>query len=195
MPAFSRDLLGPTHTADAITSAPDAIADAATRPLRLLGPWGQGASSCLHGAPAPWTTRSLPAGPPPSRAVSLPSSPRSVAAARRFAGGLLAEWGLEELTGDAVLLLSEIVTNAIVHVPAGSGDVELVLSRTQGHLVAQVTDGGGRLPRCARVGPDSENGRGMWLVEQIAAQWGHHASHTGTTVWFALALPAAPPRD
>ncbi|MBZ6474792.1 ATP-binding protein [Streptomyces griseocarneus] len=185
--------MSPTHTADAITSAPDALADRAFGPQRLLGPWGQGLVSCSHSAPGPWPARTP--GAHPSGTVTLPSSTRSVAAARRFAGALLAEWGLQDLVGDAVLLLSELVTNAVVHVPEGAGEVKLVLRRTAEHLVAQVSDAGGCLPECAEAGPDSENGRGMWLVEQIAARWGHHAtgSGTGKTVWFALCLPAATP--
>lgn len=193
MPAFSHDIVSPTHTADAITSASDALADRAPGPRRLPGPWGQGLLSCSHSAPGLWPARTP--GPPPAGAVTLPSSPRSVAAARRFARALLAEWGLHDLVADAVLLLSELVTNAVVHVPEGAGEVELVLRRTADQLVAQVSDAGGCLPACAEAGPDSEGGRGMWLVEQIAARWGHHATGggTGKTVWFALSLPPATP--
>ncbi|KNB54227.1 hypothetical protein AC230_03695 [Streptomyces caatingaensis] len=132
----------------------------------------------------------LPA-PAPARTLSLPASPRSAALARRFSRLLLAEWGLDDLADDAVLLLSELVTNAVVHVPEGSGGVELALTRTSAHLLAQVTDCGSALPACAPARDDSEGGRGMWLVEQIADQWGHHASPGGKTVWFALPLPAA----
>lgn len=164
MPAFSRDTLSPPHTADAITSAPARI---------------DGWTPLLQRLPAPQ----------PSHGISLPSKAASVADARRFAARLLAEWGLDELAADAALLLSELVTNAIVHVPRGAGDVRLVLGRTPDHLVAQVIDAGGCLPLCGEAGPDSEGGRGMWLVEQIAAQWGHHATATGKTVWFTLPLP------
>lgn len=195
MPAFRRDTLSPTHTADAITSAPEPLADWTPRSQQLLGPWGRTIPSCVHSPPAAWAARRLPPGPPASRALALPAVPPSVAAARKFSRELLAEWGLHELTADAVLLLSELVTNAIVHVPEGSGEVQLVLSRTPEHLVAQVTDAGGCLPLCGEAGPDSEGGRGMWLVEEIAAQWGHHASGTGKTVWFTLPLPAAAPGE
>lgn len=191
MPAFSRDTVSSSHTADAITDAPDPPAGWPVHPRRLLGQWGRGVPVCMHSPPA--RRAALPTAPP-SRAVSLPPSLRSVAAARRFAERWLAEWGLDELAPDAALLLSELVTNAIVHVPDGSGDVELALARTPAQLIAQVTDAGGSLPQCGRAGPDSENGRGMWLVEQIADQWGHHVSAAGKTVWFALPLPAAPAR-
>ncbi|WP_171163417.1 ATP-binding protein [Streptomyces sp. I05A-00742] len=186
MSAFSRDTLSPSHPADAF-GAPAPVVPSTAGTRRFL-PWGVPAPA---GGPQ---ARALPPHRPAHAicAISLPASPRSVAAARRFSRRLLAEWGLDELTDDAALLLSELVTNAIVHVPEGSGDVELSLSRTPGHVVAQVTDRGGALPPCSLSGQDSENGRGMWLVEQIADRWGHHASAAGKTVWFALPLPGAP---
>lgn len=185
MPAFSRDTLSPSFPADAFPGVPDPVV-----------PWSSGTPGpgrsffpCLPGIARPRLPE-LPA-PPPARTLSLPASPRSAALARRFSRLLLAEWGLDELTDDAALLLSELVTNAVVHVPDGTGGVELALTRTSVHLLAQVTDCGAALPACSLAGDDSEGGRGMWLVEQIADQWGHHASPEGKTVWFALPLPGA----
>ncbi|MEU5429518.1 ATP-binding protein [Streptomyces olivoreticuli] len=189
MPATSRDTVSSPHMADAAAGVPDPVtAWAASPPHGLRSPWATGIPLCMHSPPA----RRQPHYPPPhpSRAISLPATVRSVAAARRFSEGLLAEWGLHELAGDTALLLSELVTNAVVHVPDAAGDIELALTRAQGHLIAQVTDTGGHLPRCGEAGPDSENGRGMWLVEQIATRWGHRPSARGKTVWFTLALPA-----
>ncbi|GGX65294.1 hypothetical protein GCM10010324_07880 [Streptomyces hiroshimensis] len=186
--ATSRDTASPLHSADAIISATDPVALWASSPRKLPGPWGHQIPLCMHGR----LSRRLPHWLPSAHAthaVSLPATERSAAAARRFCRRLLAEWGLDELAGDTALLLSELVTNAVLHVPGTPEGIRLVLSRGQGHLVAQVTDAGGHLPRCGEAGPDSENGRGMWLVEQIAAQWGHHASGNGKTVWFALRLP------
>ncbi|MFI9722803.1 ATP-binding protein [Streptomyces sp. NPDC052396] len=199
MPAFSRTTLSPSHTADALHGAGDfhgagdPVAGRPAAPRRLLSQWNQGAPVCMHSPPTRWSAANRPARGP-SRAISLPASPRSVAAARRFCDRLLAEWGLDDLAGDALLLLSELVTNAIVHVPEGAGDVELAFSRTPARLIAQVTDAGGSLPRCGQAGMDSENGRGMWLVEQIAEEWGHHLSPAGKTVWFTLPLPSGRPR-
>ncbi|KAB7847245.1 ATP-binding protein [Streptomyces mobaraensis] len=184
MSASSRDTLSPAPPADALIGAPDAVVPPPAGPWR--GPWDRG----LPGGPSAADPRPRAAVPlRPAHVISLPASPRSVAAARAFSRRLLAEWGLDALTDDTALLLSELVTNAIVHVPEGTGDVELSLSRTPAHLVARVTDRGGALPRCSLAAKDSENGRGMWLVEQIAERWGHHASPAGKTVWFALPLP------
>lgn len=198
----SSHILSSSHTAHAfpgafpalpgLPGAPDPLRGRAAHPQRLLGHWGRGMPLCMHSPPSRWAPHYLPPGLP-SRTVSLPPSTRSVAAARRFSERLLGEWGLAELAADTTLLLSELVTNAIVHVPMTAGDVRLVLTRSADHLVAQVTDAGGLLPRCAEAGPDSENGRGMWLVEQIATQWGHHACDEGKTVWFTLRIPAGAP--
>ncbi len=195
MPAFSRDTLSPSQTAGASPGAPRPVAEWTTPPRGLPGLPVGGVPWCAHTPPAPWAALRTPSGPPPAGAVALPPTPCSVAAARRFADRLLTDWGLQELAADAALLLSELVTNAIVHVPDATGDVQLLVSRTPDHLVVQVTDAGGCLPLCTEAGPDSENGRGMWLVEQLAAQWGHHASGTGAgkTVWFTLPLPGAAP--
>ncbi|MGK5643135.1 ATP-binding protein, partial [Streptomyces sp. URMC 126] len=186
MSASSRDILSPAPPADALFGAPDAVVPPPADPWRGLGGVPVPAGAAADTRPRAAATHR------PAHAISLPASPRSVAAARAFSRRLLAEWGLDALTDDAALLLSELVTNAIVHVPEGTGDVELSLSRTPAHLVARVTDRGGALPRCSLAAKDSENGRGMWLVEQIAERWGHHASPAGKTVWFALRLPGAP---
>ncbi|MBC2875410.1 MULTISPECIES: ATP-binding protein [Streptomyces] len=189
MSASSRDTLSPAPPADAVLGTPDAVVPPPATPWR--GPWDRG----LPGGPSATAADPRPRAAVPYRpahAISLPASPRSVATARAFSRRLLAEWGLDALTDDTALLLSELVTNAIVHVPEGTGDVELSLSRTPAHLVARVTDRGGALPRCSLAAKDSENGRGMWLVEQIADRWGHDASPAGKTVWFALPLPDGP---
>ncbi len=186
--ATSRDTASPLHSADAVISATDPVALRASSPRKLPGPWGHQIPLCMHSPLARRQHHAL-ASPHATQAVSLPATERSAAAARRFCRRLLSEWGLDELAGDTTLLLSELVTNAVLHVPETPEGIRLVLSRGQRHLVAQVTDAGGHLPRCNEAGPDSENGRGMWLVEQIAAQWGHHASGNGKTVWFTLRLP------
>lgn len=191
MPAISRDTVSAAHAVGAPAGASEPVADRLVPPRRSPSPWGPGIPLCMHSQPGRRRLHALhlPSVPGhPSGSVSLPATTGSVSAARRFATRLLAEWGLDELADDTALLLSEIVTNAVVHVP-GTAGVELLLTRGQGHLVAQVTDAGGRLPRCGEADPDSENGRGMWLVEQIAARWGHHASGNGKTVWFTLPLP------
>ncbi|MFC5721437.1 ATP-binding protein [Streptomyces gamaensis] len=200
MPASISDPVGPVRRPDVRVGRDPAVLW--TLPVHPHGlargsraSWTTGTPLCLHSPPLR-DRMSHPAPGHPCDTLSLPVSPRSAAAARRFSARLLTEWGLDGLADDAALLLSEIVTNAVVHVPGTTGRIEVTLTRADGALLAQVTDSGpadecadAGLPRCAQAGPDSENGRGMWLVEQIADRWGHHASGAGRTVWFVLTLP------
>ena len=87
----------------------------------------------------------------------------------------------------ALLCLSELVTNAVVH--AGSpSDVTATLDHV---LTVTLRDRGGA-GRDARVDPDPDpmrvHGRGLQLVDALADRWGAEPDATGTTVWFVLEL-------
>ncbi|MEW2115885.1 MULTISPECIES: ATP-binding protein [unclassified Streptomyces] len=104
----------------------------------------------------------------------------------------LEEWGLaggENLTDHAVdlldvaeLLVSELVTNAVLH---AASPFRFTLWAAHGVLRCEVTDTGRRTPRvrCAGV---AESGRGMFLVDALARRWGCHQDGPGKTVWFEL---------
>ena len=84
----------------------------------------------------------------------------------------------------ALLLASELVTNAIRH---GKGAVQLVVKRLSGRLCVEVSDEGPGRP--ASRNPDSNHagGRGLLLVERLASEWGVSPSRGGgKTVWFTL---------
>ena len=103
--------------------------------------------------------------------------------ARRFVVGVLAEAGAGEQAPDAVLLVTELVTNAVLH--AGT---PLVLSVhvTADAVLISVTDRGNG-PLLARSPGDlSEGGRGIWMVHETATAWGTRHDAGGTTVWFRL---------
>jgi anti-sigma regulatory factor (Ser/Thr protein kinase) len=119
----------------------------------------------------------------------------SVPGARRWARGVLVTWSLEHVTEITALLLSETVTNAIVHT-ASRPTVRLAASR--GFLEVGVDDEWG-LPdqdrlgglRPATTGPDlllAEGGRGLQLIEALADEWGVIAITGGKQVWFRLDL-------
>ncbi|MFF3642309.1 SpoIIE family protein phosphatase [Streptomyces sp. NPDC002564] len=143
------------------------------------------------------------AGPPAVVRTSLPGNPLAPAAARRFVRAALADWTelgvpaaagfTERLADDSVLLVSELVTNAVVH--AGTA-VELVCrldaspGDTTDFLVIEVSDHhpsravrGEQLPQAAGT---PEYGRGLHLVATLSESWGI-TYRTGTkTVWARL---------
>jgi anti-sigma regulatory factor (Ser/Thr protein kinase) len=115
--------------------------------------------------------------------------PGEVATARGFLRGTLATWALDEdCVTTAVLCLSELVTNAIIHTGGGC-EVRVVLD--DGVLTTTVRDTGAvLLPRVPAADPLSVHGRGLQLVDMLAARWGSDLDAVGTTVWFVLE-PAA----
>jgi len=91
---------------------------------------------------------------------------------------------------DALVMVSELVTNAVQH---GKPDVTLRFWLRSDRLTVAVTDrGGGTVPRTNRVpGRDQQSGRGLLIVDALAARWGVSRTDraAGKTVWFDLAAP------
>ena len=109
---------------------------------------------------------------------------RSPREAREAVRGLLE--GTDRAVVEAVLLaVSELVTNAVEH--AGT-NVELRAGVVDGRLRVEVADGSGELPHPRRPAPQSRNGRGLLLVEQVADAWGVSPTSTGKAVWFERRL-------
>ena len=134
--------------------------------------------------------------------ASCPLDPGVTASgtARDFTRQILGSWGLPGLAEDAVVIVSELVTNALRHgargsngrVRDGSGPerVELILLRRPGQMVCAVTDRGAEPPVLARPDPSAEEGRGLRVVEALAATWGW--TRLGThkkAVWATLTAP------
>ena len=96
------------------------------------------------------------------------------------------DWALvPEVVDAAVVLVSELVTNALVH---GKGGVELRLRLTRDRLVVEVEDGGYHMPRRRRARDDEEGGRGLQLVATLADRWGARFTDGGKVVWAELSL-------
>lgn len=97
-----------------------------------------------------------------------------------------------DLVDDLVLLVDELVTNAVTHgrVPGVSGrQVRLTLGRTGDLLRVEVRDTqGDRMPRPRQVGRDEEHGRGLAIVEALCTAWGVTPEVIGKTVWAEKAL-------
>ncbi|GIH79561.1 ATP-binding protein [Planobispora longispora] len=127
---------------------------------------------------------------PPRSTVTLRGVPESVAVARHRAMELLGEG--HPAFEDVVLLVSEVVTNSVVHSgSAGGGRVAMTLAVEAGTVTVEVRDAGSAdsVPR-VRIAPDEEGGRGMFLVDLLAARWGvrQDGSRGPRTVWFQIAF-------
>ncbi|MGD0556643.1 MAG: SpoIIE family protein phosphatase [Streptosporangiaceae bacterium] len=117
--------------------------------------------------------------------------PTAASRARQFARPILRDWDVNDLD-DAVLLISELVTNAIRH--AGTR-ARLTLRRGAGTLEVEVSDW-----HPARSLPDppsmvdnsAERGRGLVLPTALAQMWGVTYTATTKTVWFRLSMGDAP---
>ena len=122
----------------------------------------------------------------------FPCDAASVGAARRMVKGELAgsigrSAAGAELVEAASLLLSELVTNSIVH---GRTDVEVRLIADDHMVRAEVSDGNPTVPSARRTHALAGTGRGLQLIDQLSTRWGVSTSDDGKTVWFELRLAA-----
>jgi anti-sigma regulatory factor (Ser/Thr protein kinase) len=111
--------------------------------------------------------------------------------ARLFVRELLNAWGADEETLlDAELLITEVVTNAVIH---ARSPVQIQVQREDSVLHFSVLDeGGGHLLRRA-PGPDDVSGRGLLILDRLASKWKVATQHDeGKTVHFWLDWASAP---
>ncbi len=113
----------------------------------------------------------------------LPAHPSSVGRARRLVREHLADTQHEHLLETVELVVSEMVTNAIVH--TGSG-VELAVSVDDAGLTVEIADSGTHLPTLAAYDAMSSTGRGLWLVDRLVDRWGVEPRPGGKVLWFRL---------
>lgn len=119
---------------------------------------------------------------------------RSVATARAFVRDTLQGWGYAEVVDDAVVLTSELVTNAVIH--AGTA-ADVLCLRSEDGIRVEVAD---RYPEReipvqgsrTLAHPDRENGRGLLLCAALATRWGVEYTPSRKHVWFQLDLPERP---
>ncbi|WP_432562515.1 ATP-binding protein [Kineococcus sp. SYSU DK003] len=116
--------------------------------------------------------------------LSLERSRRAVAQARSFVRDRCAESGVSETVCDtAVLLVSELVTNAVEHARS-SVDLSVTVSPAKVHV--EVGDGNASLPAIQPADVGAVHGRGMAIVDALADAWGVRPAGRGKTVWFDL---------
>ncbi|MFE3581118.1 SpoIIE family protein phosphatase [Streptomyces vinaceus] len=114
--------------------------------------------------------------------------PNAVHHARRFAARALRSWGVEEEVDIALLVVSELVTNAIAHT---QGEVRLDLTLSSDRLRISVNDASPRSPvKPAAVDWSATGGRGLLIVEATTASWGSVPLSSGKQVW--AEVPLAP---
>ncbi|MEU2898135.1 SpoIIE family protein phosphatase [Streptomyces sp. NPDC006967] len=115
----------------------------------------------------------------------LPSDPAAVADARAGVTARLAAWDLDEVAFTTVLVVSELVTNAIRY---GQPPVQLRLIHGAA-LICEVYDSSGTSPHLRRAGTYDEDGRGLLLVAQFTRRWGTRHRAEGKTIWAEIELP------
>ena len=139
----------------------------------------------------------------------FPAEPIMVSEARRLAAQTFGSWGMDAEQAElACLLVSEVVTNAVLHAsitpsPNRGLDLELEplimpapvpparefalrLRRGATSVWVEVFDPDLRLPRIRTAGETDEGGRGLYLVEQLATRWGSRPTPEGKAVWFEM---------
>jgi anti-sigma regulatory factor (Ser/Thr protein kinase) len=119
--------------------------------------------------------------------VTIPGRPEQVSGARAFITRTLA--GIPGVDSDAATLLtSELVTNAIKHTHSGTpgGTVTVVVIGVPDGVLVEVVDDGSPGTPIVKSDLYTAEGHGMFLVQELAAQWGYLRDPAGTTVWFRL---------
>jgi anti-sigma regulatory factor (Ser/Thr protein kinase) len=119
------------------------------------------------------------------RTAAWDARPSTPARARSVVADVLERAGHEERGAVALLLTSELVTNAVVH---AGGPVDIRVGCDDHVLRVEVQDGSASAPRRVEAAEDDEQGRGMHLVDALASDWGHRTVDGGKVVWFDLAL-------
>jgi anti-sigma regulatory factor (Ser/Thr protein kinase) len=135
-----------------------------------------------------------------SAALLVSCSGKGFARARAFTRETLSCWSLDHRSDDATLVITELAANAVAHAvlrPAASGvaEVWLGLSLDPAHLLVTVSDPGDEPPAYtpADVTALREHGRGLYIVDALAQEWGWTSRPpAGKTVWAKLSTSPPP---
>lgn len=124
--------------------------------------------------------------------VMVSPDPAEVGTARRFVADTLNEMNCPPtLIEAAVLLTSEVVTNAVLHARIGEPrpDIGLTVVANDGVVRVEVRDESPTMPRPGQHDPDALSGRGLLLLDALASDWGADPDGdggSGKLVWFEL---------
>jgi anti-sigma regulatory factor (Ser/Thr protein kinase) len=121
--------------------------------------------------------------------VRLATGPAAAAEARRRVRVAIRSWQVPVDLDAALLLTSELVTNAVRHEAGQRAQaVMLTIACSRGRLRVDVHDTSRSLPAVAEVPADAETGRGLLLVETLSDEWGCYRTPAGKAVYFTLAF-------
>jgi anti-sigma regulatory factor (Ser/Thr protein kinase) len=119
--------------------------------------------------------------------IELGALASAVPTARTWARVVLAGWDLARLADDAGLVLTELVTNAVIHAEGDAVDIWLRADRRR--LAIVVGDPSPEMPvRVATLNADELSGRGLMIVGALAECWGACRVPAGKVVWAVLAV-------
>jgi len=93
------------------------------------------------------------------------------------------EWQCDDAINDAELLVSELVTNAVLH---ARSETRVTIEHAGATVRISVHDTSPTQPRLRELGPESVTGRGLLLVDRIARRWGVDSDGDGKSVWFEV---------
>jgi hypothetical protein len=123
--------------------------------------------------------------------VCLSAGPAAAAQARGEVRAAIRGWDVPVEEDIAVLLTSELVTNAIRN--EAGGTVLLIIACCGGELRVDVYDTSGSLPVVVDAAAGAETGRGLMLVATLSADWGFYRTPAGKAVYFTLAAQTERP--
>jgi PAS domain S-box-containing protein len=123
-----------------------------------------------------------------SVSVALDADPRNVGLARKMLREAMSRSGAEHLVESATVVLSEVITNAFVHVGT---EVRIHVWATADAVRVEVEDGAKHLPARRHYASTAGTGRGLHLVEELTDRWGAATRTAGKTVWFEIGNPGA----
>jgi serine/threonine-protein kinase RsbW len=121
-----------------------------------------------------------------ARQMALPTADQAPSLARRATRDALAAWGMTHLEETAVLLVSELVTNVVLHAEPFPAFMVLRLETADGCLRIAVRDADPNGPRPRTPDRLDESGFGMMLVDALADRWGVRQTPPGKAVWAEL---------
>lgn len=115
---------------------------------------------------------------------TLPPEPASASAARRFTQEVLSDWQEGDLSEIVALLVSELVTNAVLH---AASPVDVALRRRGPAVRVEVADTSPVIPGAREFGDDATTGRGLALIDALSEDWGVDTiPQDGKVVWFEV---------